>query len=435
MKKTILTAIVSSLLLTGMSIAQIETFDSLTLKQAIELTLRDYPSIHQAEENLASSEARIGLSRVTSYPDVSLVSQYTRLGPVPTIAMGSRGSSHMYPEDNYNFNVGMRYTLYDFGRNETAVRLAESAHQAAAENLDLVRFNLAYQTVSIFQTILILHQTISVIDEQIETLQQHLAVSVKKIQAGTATDYDTLTTQVRIALARNERIDAARALETQEIRIRQLTGLAADYPIRLKGSFAELGPAPDIDSLLKTAEEQRPDLALSREAENGALLQKQLASLGGKPTLTLGTTTGFKNGYYPEISTIKGNFSAGLYLNVPIFNGHLTRFRKAEAGAGLQSARWRTSELRQQVMTEVRQAVAAVKSDLEKIAGSDLQVKQAEQALAMARTRYEAGVVTNLELLDAETALARTKLIRLRAQYDYTVSLISLDRATGKRIW
>ena len=43
--------------------------------------------------------------------------------------------------------------------------------------------------------------------------------------------------------------------------------------------------------------------------------------------------------------------------------------------------------------------------------------------------------VPNLDLLDAETTLSQAKLIRLRAFYDYTMSLYALDRTTGRKVW
>jgi outer membrane protein TolC len=89
--------------------------------------------------------------------------------------------------------------------------------QAAAHNIDLVRLTLTYQAVTAFNNILILRNTIVVIDSQLAALGQHAEVSTKRIQAGTATSYDTLTTAVRIAVATNDRTDAGRALNSQMI--------------------------------------------------------------------------------------------------------------------------------------------------------------------------------------------------------------------------
>ena len=162
-------------------------------------------------------------------------------------------------------------------------------------------------------------------------------------------------------------------------------------------------------------------------------------------TLVFGTTlaslvllvfaTGFKNGYEPNLNTWRGNYAASLELKIPVFNGYKTKYQKAEANANLNSAHARTADIERQIASEVHQALAGVNSSLEKIASTETQIRQAEKAVSMARVRYNAGVITNLDLLDAETALSQTKLIRVRALFDYTVSLNALDRATGKRQW
>lgn len=423
------------LLFVGRLSAQTPASDSLTLEQAVHLALQNHPAVQQAEYGVAASEARIGASRSSLYPDISFDGSYVRIGPVPKFDLPGEGSLKLAPYDNYDLHLGLNKTLYDFGRINTTVKLAESARQSASDYVDLVKSNLAYQTIATFNNILILHQTILVVDEQIDALRQHLDVAVKKIQAGTATEYDTLTTQVRIAVAQNDRIDALHALVTQEVIFRQLTALPPDRPIILKGSFSEVVPQPERDSLVVVAGKQRPELQLSRDAENSATVQTELASLGDRPTLGVGFTSGFKNGYEPNLNTWTGNFTAGLELNIPLFNGHRTHHQQNEAQANLNSARARTIDLQRQVLSEVDQAVAGVTSSLDKIKSSDIQIREAEQALSMAKTRYEAGVITNLDLLDAQTTLSQVKLIRLRALYDYTVSLNALDKATGRRVW
>jgi outer membrane protein TolC len=160
-----------------------------------------------------------------------------------------------------------------------------------------------------------------------------------------------------------------------------------------------------------------------------------LVSLGDKPSLVLNVAPGLKNGYLPNLNTLKWDFAAGLELRAPIFNGHRTRHQEEEADANLRSAKAREDDLSRQVVSEVQQALAAVRSSWEKIEATEIQVTEAESALSMANVRYEAGVVTNLDLLDAQTALSQAKLMHLRSLYDYTVSLTALDKATGKKLW
>jgi outer membrane protein len=435
MKRELLIMIGLLMLQTAIPVAEVTVSDSLTLDQAVELTLQNNPVVDQAEHVVTASGARVDLARSSYYPDVALIGSYTRLGPVASFDQPGGQSFRLYPEDNYDVHLGLRLTLYDFGRTASSVKVAESAHQITSDNADVVKSHLAYQTISVFNAMLILRQSIDVIDEQIQALQQHLEVSKKKVLAGTATDYDTLATRVRIAIAGNERIDAARALEVQDAVFRQLTGLPPEKPVNIKGTFATVAVELDADSLLACAEKQRPELVLAASAENAAVMQRHLASLCDRPSLALNMTSGLKDGYFPDLVSPVGNFTASLQLLVPLFNGHRTRYLSSASQADLLAAQAHTADLRRRIMSEVGQAIAGVQSSHEKIANADLQVEQAEEALTMARMRYEAGVITNLEVLDAETMLVQTKLVRLRAQYDYTVSLNDLDRATGKRVW
>lgn len=415
--------------------AQAQRADSIDIEQAVALAIQNHPSVRQAEYGMTASGERVDASRSHHYPDVYFNGDYTRIGPVPSFELPGQGTLEFAPYNNYNLYLGVRQTVYDFGRTNESVQLAKTSLRAATDNVDMVKFNLAYQTTGVFNGILILHRRIDVLGEQLQTLRQHLDMSVKKMKAGTATDFDTLTIQVKLAVVTSDSIDAARALDTQEILLRKLTGLAWDAPVNLRGDFASGGIELNSDSLVAVAEKQRPELVLSRDAETTAEVQTRLASLGDKPTLALNFASGLKNGYEPNLDTWRGNYVAGLQLKIPVFNGFRSKHLEAEANAKLNSAQAHTADVEQQVRSEVLQAIAGVNSSLEKIASTNAQVEQAEKALSMARVRYAAGVITNLELLDAETTLSQARLIRLRAFYDYTVSLNALDRATGKKLW
>jgi outer membrane protein len=422
------------LLLSAISNAQLHASDSLSADQAVHLTLKNHPMIQQAQQSADAAQARVGLSRSVYYPDFFIDGVYARVGPVAEIDIQDH-TFKLFPENNYDLHLGLRQILYDFGKSSTTVSAAQSNQKTAAQYVELIKYNLAYQTIGVFDAILILHHNIAVLDEQIEALNQHLEISAKKVKAGTATDYDVLTTRVRIAAAENDKIDMQNALSNQEITLRQLNGLAADQPINLIGEFDSTGMMLNPDSLLAAAQNQRLELTITHQMENSTDIQRHMASLGDRPSLMMDLTSGFKNGYEPDLNKATANFTAGLSIHVPIFNGHRTHYQYQEAEANLQAAKAHSSDVQRQIASEVKQAITGVYSSMEKIHTSEIQVAQAEEALSMANTRYDAGVITNLDLLDAQTMLSQAKLIRLRALYNYTVSMNTLNKATGKVIW
>ncbi len=423
------------LLAGGAASGQTSSSDSLTLAQAVQMTTENHPAVRQAMQGVAASDAQIVQSKSGYYPQIAGDADYAYIGPVPTFDIPGVGSEDLAPHNNYDFHLGLQQTVYDFGRRSTAVELARSGRNSALETVESAKSGLAYQTVEAFYAILFLQQNISVIDDQINTLNQHLEITRKKLQAGTATDFEVLTTEVRIANARSQRTDIVNALENQQSIFRQLTGLPENVPIILKGDFGVTPTSLNSDSLAGAALNQLPEMKLSKFAETSADIQYRLASIGDRPTVGVNLMFGFKNGYIPNLNKLKANWVGGVELRAPIFNGYMTRGRKDQARANLNATRSHTQDLERRVISAVNQAISGVRASQDKLETAEPQVNQAEKALSLARIRYNAGTATNLDLLDAETALANSKLIRLRAMYELVRNQYALERAVGTKIW
>jgi outer membrane protein len=86
------------------------------------------------------------------------------------------------------------------------------------------------------------------------------------------------------------------------------------------------------------------------------------------------------------------------------------------------------------VQAEVRQSVNSLKTSMEKIETTRLQVSQADLAAQHARTRHQNGLATTLDLLDAENSLAEAELAHLQARYEYVLNAYSVRRAAGDLI-
>ncbi len=399
------------------------------------MTIENHPMVDQALEGIKAADARVGMSKSGYYPDISVDASYARLSPVATISLPDMGKFKLYPENNWDMHLGIQEMIYDFGRTSSGIKYAKSNLQTANDNLNLIKTNLAYQAISLFYSILITRQNISVLNEQIDALNQHLQISQKKAASGSATNFDVLTTQVRVAAATNDLIDAENALSSQEISLRQLTGLPMEKPVLLNGELSYSSASFNPDSLISTALDQRQELIIAKNNARSMELQMKMASLSDRPILGAMFDAGYKNGYVPKLNALKFNIVAGLQLEIPLFNGYRTRYKVNESRANLNMIQSRIDDLNRMITAEVEQAISSEQASLNKIQNSDIQVRQASEAVSMAKTRYEAGVITNLDLLDTQTTLAQAKLIHLKAIYNYIVSKNALDKATGKKVW
>jgi outer membrane protein TolC len=408
--------------------------DSLTLKEAINLTINNYPLIKQQQEKIKAVDYKIDQQKSAYYPDVEGQATYSRIGPLPSFSFGGEALV-LAPANNYNVNVVVNQQIYDFGKRDASVELVKSFKQSASDNVDLIKSDLSYQTLQVFYSILFLKKSVEVKDTQISALTEHLQVTNKKIESGSSTDYDALSTQVRISQAQSEKIEVLNQLKQQEIILNKLLGTAQDTTLNITGDFSPPESTQNLDSLLNVAFGKRYELKLAEDELNTSHLQENLAGLGNMPSLNATLSYGIKNGYEPNLDALRGNWLAAVSVRVPIFNGFLTRNKENEAKANSTVSEFNITSLKRNITSDVQQALSNLNSGLEKLHSTLTQVNFAEETVQRAEARYNSGVGTNLDVLDAETSLAQARLFYLQDLYRSILSSFQLKRAVGDVIY
>ncbi len=409
--------------------------DSLTVDQAIQEVLSTHPAVIQSMQQVQASEARWRQSISAELPEITAEALYTRIGPVPQLDIPIMGSFKLYPEDNYDGHIGARYTVFDFGRTNASIDLSESRVQSTRDAVEIIKTGLVYQTIRAFYSILVLQRSIVVQKEQIDALNEHLDITKKRVNAGTATNFDILTTQVRVANAQQQKIELENALQRQQSVLRQLLEIPSTTVLQLKWDFQVFTVPASIDTLIERAYKQRPEMAFVHDVILTTNLQFRLASLGALPSLKVNASYGVKNGYIPNLDAWRGNWVAGVKLEIPLYEGGRAKNQEQEAQALYLAEQEHLRDVEQQIRTDVEQVAADVRAAQEKLQIAELQVQQAVAAVSLARSKYETGSMTNLDLLDSETAESAAKLGQLQALYRYVISRYELQRATGEPIF
>jgi len=418
------------LLTASLSVAQTPTADSLTVSSAIQLVLANNPSLSEALQVIEASKAKVEQSRSAYLPIAEIAASYAFITPVPEFVFGGVGLK-VAPNSNYDGHFGARQMIYDFERTGSQVSLSNSRVTIAENSRETVKRDLSFKTAEVFFAILFLRRSIVVQDEQIRTLNEHLEVTRKKINAGTAMQLDALTTQVRVANATMLRISLGTSLSTQEIAFRKLAGLPPDAPLKLRGEFtAQPVPLP-LDSLLSIALAGRIEAKAATDAITAATAQREVARLTDAPSLNVFASYGFRNGYVPNLDVLRGNLLAGVEIKIPMLDGHRTRSMEEEASALVRASEARKHETDQMIQADVEQALAETRAAAERVKVTEITIEQADLAVRTARLRYEAGTVPNLDLLDALTNQTQARLTNLQSLYDAVISGFRLRRAVG----
>jgi outer membrane protein len=430
-------AAVALMLIMPLGVTKAEEFPEtqLTLEKSIQLVRQNNHSLKAAEEESNAAEARVTKSRSALFPQVTASAGYTYIDPVSEMSFGGSSPIRFMPNNNYDAKVTAKATIFDFGKRFNTIDIALSGKHSAEHSLEIVRRDISLQTVQLFYGILFLRESIRVEEQEIAALNKSLDFATKRYQAGSATRFDLLTTEVHITAARNRALDLKHALRRNEVTLRRLTGLPENSQLSLQGSFKANVATHKEPELVEQARQQRLELKLLREGEQAAAKKLSLAGKEGLPVITGSLSYGTTNGYQPDILEMRTNFAGGVHIEIPLFTGFRSSAERQESTALMQAATERRLDAEQQAKTDVLDSVDAVETASKKILTSETQVEQAKLAAEHARTRYSNGMATTLDLLDTEASLSQAELARLQANYEYIINSYTLKRATGEVFW
>ena len=408
--------------------------DSLSLQQILQQVNSSYPTVLKAQEAINSADAAVALARSAYFPDISGQASYTRLGPASKLSVPMLGSFQLFPENNYNAELDIHQTIYDFSKTSRNIRMEESGKTISEKSVGLVKQKLNLITAISYYTLVYLQEALKIKNVQLEDLNDHLAFITKKKETGSATQYEILTTQVRISTAENQKVDIQVAIKTQQATLNSLLGYPVNTALKVRQNMTSGSSGIDPDSLVHFALQHRYEMIVASLKEEHAALHLKVVKVQNHPVLDAFLSGGFKNGFFPNLNDPTPNYAAGLGLRIPIFDATHRKNNIRLATAEINVLKLETEQTRREISSEVYQNEALLNASLQKIQQSKLQVRQAEEALELAKVSFSNGVITNLDLLDAETTAAESEVDLLKARTDYAVSQARLNISIGRPI-
>ncbi len=415
------------------TIAKDVTVDSLDLQSVVKKVIETYPSVLKAREAINTVEAGIELAKSAYYPEIDLGAGYTRIGPVPSISIPNMGTFEMAPANNFNTSLNIHETVYDFSKTKKNIQLAESNMAIAEKAIDLVKQKLTLLTITSFYTIVYLQEAVQIKEMQLGILNQHLDYVSRKQETGSATDYEVLSTKVRISSAKNQKLDLETALSNQLAVLNSLLGQPENTRTKVRNHLVLQPVNVQYDSLINYAIEHRNEQALADLRKKQAELRLEALKIENNPVVSAFASGGIKNGYFPEMNQAKANYAAGLGLKVPLYTSTRHKSYLAIATSDINSIKQDIEQSRREISSEVYRNANELQSSLQRISQSELQLDQAEEARKLADLSFKAGSLTNLDLLDSESLEAESRLNLLRTRTEYMINSARLEISIGKQ--
>ena len=369
-------------------------------------------------------------------PDVTADASYAYVKPLIEIPfpLGPNGALENFqfaPVHNISGALNGKYALFDFGRLKTNVERSKDDLQFAKHNVDYVKSQLAYQVANIYYNIVYLQKAISIQDSVISFLNDTQKDIENKLKNGDALKIDLLNIKSNIDAEQNRKVDLENALQKQLNLLEYTTGVKKSI-----GTFFDFDVnLLDADGALGAAQTNNIDFVLAKDKVKQSQSDVAIAKLGDKPIVGLMAGAGIKNGYVPAVNDLKFNYLAGINFSVPIYTGGKTKQQVKLAENAVKQNELAIETLSSNYRKDIQQALADIRSNLERIKNTEGQIEQALAAQNLARIRYKNDVGTNLEVTNASTNVQRALLTRLQYEYQLCLAKVELVRLMGYQYW
>jgi len=410
---------------------------NLTLKNAVEIALASDGNVRVmlAIQSIDEAEARARQAHSEFFPNIDgTVSERNEVTNLKTFGFtfptvpGFSIPTFVGPFNVFDARVSVQQSILDFsilGRYRAAKANVAVARLESASTRNQVSDQIARAYLSCLRADAALESAHSNVD--LSEALVRLANSQKN--AGTGTGIEVTRAQVQLANDRTHLTAAENDRTRAALQLMKDIGLDMEVSLLFSDKLA-LTPVETaaLEAAIDKGKKDRAELKTQRQKEEASHLTYGAVRAERLPTIGASGDYGSSGS---EFYDSRATRSVGVSLRVPIFDGGRRAGRNAETLSQYEQEKTRTHDLERQVELEVRLAYTTLNSARIAVQSAEEGVGLAENELAQARRRYEAGVTNSIEVTDAQTRLSRARDTRVAALYEYNLARLDLATATG----
>lgn len=413
----------------------------LSLADAVNVALQQNPALRRARKEIEAAQGIIIQSRAIVLPKLRLNGAFNALQDSDVDRPPSSIPGFTFGTDkNWNTQILVVQSIYEGGRMTSALRAGRLTAERAVLNYQTAEADTVLAVEIAYFDVLLGEQQIKVQEASIELLDNELADTRRRFDAGTVPRFNVLRAEVELANAQPRLIRARNMYRISKNNLANLLGfdvprdMLEDIPLKASGKLEAEPLALEMPRAIALALEHRSELASLRKAE--ALRREDIlnARSGYKPTFeAYAGYDAHSSLFTSDLSSDLHGWIAGVQFNWNIFDGLQAQGKIKEAQARKDQAGIELEDASRRIELEVRTAFSNFREADEVLKSQEKVVEEAEEALRLATARSQAGTATQLDVLSAQTALTEARTTQVQALHDYEVARAKLERAVGGR--
>jgi outer membrane protein len=390
--------------------------ETLSLEECISLAKRSNLDLIRAKTSIEKAETGITEAHSVYYPDISISSNY------------SYGKDQT-GEGNYSTSVSGRYQLFK-GDSRAGVRIARARVEVARENFRLSESTVLYEVKRIFFQILQQQQQVSLIEMILERRKQALAIIKLRYNVGRESFPAVKEAEANLFRAEYDQMKAEEELSLLRISINLL--LARPKKQEIIAVYEERDiELPPLEEIIGYAKRERPEIRV--EAFNKRVIEEQITQARSSylPSLSLSSSYAVGGNEFLEQ---RSNWSVGVGISMPIFDGFSTKAKVSEAKLSLKEQDVKIQNIEQEIEEEIENAWVTWKLARKNLEVAQKTLEAAQEMYQLTELQYEQGLSSYFFLQQKEDALTNAEYNLLSALYNLRMAIATVEKAGGRRI-
>jgi outer membrane protein TolC len=422
----------------------------LTLSQAVENALKNYPSVRVSQEQINAAAAGIQLARTAYLPRVdmlALVNRATRnnvfgmllpQGVLPAISGPVIGSNNFGTVWGSAVGALVSWEPFDFGLRQANVAIANAQKAQSEAALKRTQFDVVAITADAYLTLAAAQETVRAAQAGVDRAEIVLRRITALVNSQLRPGADASRAEAELAAARTQLIQAQQAVEIARATVSQFVGLEPTQIVISTQGLLRLPPEQTVTPLdpavnpiaveqSAVVEQTRAQLRALQRAYFPRFFAQAAAYARGTGAEIDGSRLGGLNGLAPNVQ----NYGLGFSVIFPVFDLPSIRARQAAQSATIRAETARFEQIATDLRARWNRAVAGLQGSRRIAVNTPVQVAAARTATEQATARYESGLGTIDQVADAQRLFTQAEIDDALARLGVWRALLGVAAAAG----
>jgi outer membrane protein TolC len=417
-----------------------------SLKQAVDYAIAHQVQVKNSQIDLQNANAKVNEIRAMGLPQVNGSLSLTNNLILQRVFIPARIFNPAAAEgeliaakfgvDNAGFaNVGLSQLVFD-GTYLLGLKASSVYKDLAVKSVTQSKQQVAENVTKAYYGILVNEKRQSLLALNVARLDTLLKETRELNKQGFVEKIDVQRLDVQANNLRTELDNVNRLQELSYSLLKFQMGFPMEEPIKLSESLEKVELATfNLNAAGDFNYSNRIEYSILQTQENLAELDLKSIKAGYLPRLLLNANYGYNagaNGFGDLVSKPWfDNAAVTVALQIPIFDGYSKKYRAIQSANNLQKVRQSYSLLKSSIDLQRSQASITMKNALESMKEQKANLELANEISRVTRVKYQNGVGSNLEVLNAETSIKESQANYFTALYNALIAKVEVEKANG----